>query len=369
MSNPLALYQFEGDDREIGRAHGEALRGEIADLLERRSHALQEMGGQSLEVVADIASRAGFLEAANRWTPHLVDEIRGIGEGANLTFPVAFAWQLLDELEWLCQAPSEIRAGPGRCSALSVFGGDGATLLAQNADMGASFEGSPIVVHLTRSAHRGQLITVTVPGVCGLWGMNHWGVGLCLNAMDAPGLRRDHGLATSLVARRVLESTSLEAAEQFLRAVDHATQETYTLGAPGQAACFECSPRGTVRLDPWPAPGLICHTNHPLAQPESDPNVEGRADSEARLEAMVTRLGAVPTPVESSDLIAILSSHDDAEHPICRHEKSGSDALTTFAVAMELDAQSLRLAVCAGRPCCGVFQTFSLDPATAPETD
>jgi isopenicillin-N N-acyltransferase like protein len=351
----LGFHRFQGSHLEVGRAHGETLRDGICTIIERWSDVLCEMHGRGLAELSEAAIGAGFLEAANRLVPHLVDEVRGIGEGANLSFQVAFGWQLLDELEWLGEGAEALPRN--RCSTLGASGTRGTpTVLGQNADMGRSFDGVGVVLHLVDTSSGRQTLTVTPPGVVGLYGLNSDSVGLCLNAMDIPSNRRTDGLATSLIARGVLDQPSVAAAEVFLRRVTHATGECYTVGDRSEVRAFECSARTVRRLTDWPERELTCHTNHPVYDLSAVPS----ANSIARLDTLADHLAALRGPIGVSDIITALSSHSHPEHPICRHHQDGSDALTTLSLAMELSSTP-RLTACLGRPCNARFSTFGLE--------
>src|SRR4029077_10985770 len=70
----LPLIDVSGRARERGQAHGETMRGAITEGLElaREAGAGQAPGDGS----------QAFLGAARRWTPSVVEELRGIADGA-----------------------------------------------------------------------------------------------------------------------------------------------------------------------------------------------------------------------------------------------------------------------------------------------
>ena len=129
----MNLLALKGTARERGRIHGETLRSQIHELMQVTSEAIREACGEYPDYVRPLIEDAGFLAAVTRWTPHLVEEIRGIAEGAALDFESMFAWQLLDEREWFFQRRQ--LGLENRCSSLGVFGeGARPPLLAQNID-------------------------------------------------------------------------------------------------------------------------------------------------------------------------------------------------------------------------------------------
>jgi len=83
----MRILVLKGTARERGRIHGESLKKEIREMLELSRGAAREAGLKPGDSVREIVGGTGFLAAAERWTPALVEEIRGIGEGAGVDFP------------------------------------------------------------------------------------------------------------------------------------------------------------------------------------------------------------------------------------------------------------------------------------------
>src|SRR5262245_22840912 len=86
------LFEASGSHRELGRCHGEQAREQIRGFVDY-------LGG-SLKLARDeLHARAlRFLPLFERHTPHLVDEIRGLAEGAVVSFAEALAAQVRGEL-------------------------------------------------------------------------------------------------------------------------------------------------------------------------------------------------------------------------------------------------------------------------------
>jgi isopenicillin-N N-acyltransferase-like protein len=107
----IRVVDLAGSPRERGRAHGETLRGEIGELHGAfvGLMAAPEEGAPPVpeaEMVAYARRHEPFVAAA---APDLLEEMRGIAEGANLPF---------DAIPWVADGPpcghpfAEFRAGP-----------------------------------------------------------------------------------------------------------------------------------------------------------------------------------------------------------------------------------------------------------------
>jgi hypothetical protein len=96
----MSFLVLEGSARERGRIHGESLRVEIQEMVDGLGEWARSVGADPADYAARIVRETGFLDAAERWVPHVVEEIRGIAEGSGIDFETIFVWNLNDEAEW-----------------------------------------------------------------------------------------------------------------------------------------------------------------------------------------------------------------------------------------------------------------------------
>jgi isopenicillin-N N-acyltransferase-like protein len=118
------LYRARGTHRELGRQHGEQATHQIKAHIEVMC-AQQRLSREQLRQRA-----ARFQPAFDRYCPHLLDEMRGLGEGAGVTFEEAMA----------CNIRGELRYAPEEGCTAYVIGRSGTAgrevIAGQNADMG-----------------------------------------------------------------------------------------------------------------------------------------------------------------------------------------------------------------------------------------
>lgn len=373
----MRVLELKGAARERGRIHGESLNKKILEIIELSRNAAREAGLSPQDYERRIVGETGFLAAAERWTPELVEEIRGIGEGAGIDFNTIFAWNLLDESDWFINQERWRDRSPlpeSRCSVFGVFGEGGRpALLAQNADMGPDFDGYQILLRISHEGSDLEELVLTCPGCIGIWGLNNRSVGVCLNALTSQLERSPEGLGTLFVARGILSRSRLGEAVRFVEGVKHASGEVYTIGGPDEVVCLEASANKVIRYVPYPGATRVYHTNHPLVSDDlwlegkdfemAAPNFresfkKGRANSAARIEALKKRLGDTSKPITVETARSILSSHDDPEYPVCRHGKPGRGDITTYSLIMDLKP-SPEFHVAPGPPCKTEFRTYS----------
>src|SRR5688572_19774362 len=79
------LYRAKGTHRELGRQHGE----QAADHIQRHLDVICK--GSKLSRAGLRTRAAAFQSMFDRYCPHLLEEMRGLGEGAGVTFEEAMA--------------------------------------------------------------------------------------------------------------------------------------------------------------------------------------------------------------------------------------------------------------------------------------
>src|SRR5262249_61088781 len=117
------LVVARGTPRELGRQHGEQCRGRIRAFLGYLSHTLKRPPEQV---------RAGalrFLPLFERHCPHLVEEVRGLAEGAGVGLADALAAQVRGELTQVQNEGCTTFVIAGRRTA------SGQPLIGQNSDV------------------------------------------------------------------------------------------------------------------------------------------------------------------------------------------------------------------------------------------
>lgn len=333
------IVECRGDGRARGRAHGEALRERICGLLERwDTDVAARLGRPPQTLVSGLVETTGFVAAIKRHTPDLLEEVRGIAEGAGVAFDRVLALNLMDE-EWWFTAPAAPRDA---CTLIAVGPADGRpTVLAQNMDLPELMDGAQAILRYSDAAGDGGTV-LTAAGMIGLTGVSSAGLGVCVNTLAMLNHSRD-GLPVAFVMRGALAQGSVAGAAGFLGRVPHASGQHYALGDPGEVAGYECSAAGAVRSDD--ASGRFCHTNHPLRSIDLDAAVpaEGREDSHVRLAAIES---AAPDVLTGADCERALA---DRDAPLCVIPEPGRPWLTFGSIWAELSSPP-RVRIAPGPP-------------------
>lgn len=372
----VQVLVLEGSSRKRGQIHGEALRPMILEYIAGWKDRLHELVGLNPdEYLEQFLQETSFFTAVKRWTPDLLEEVRGTAEGANVDFETMFAHQLGDEEWWYRREKMFGLSGQGAkgCSGLGVFGqGDSPPLLAQTLDLPDYYDGHMVLLHIKHPESALESFVFTPAGIVASNGLNNQSVGVCANTLFQLNHATD-GLPVDFVVRGILAQSTVEDAAAFVRRVKHASGQNYIIGGPKEILDFECSANQVSQFTPYPGANRICHTNHPLANddqgmykaalkelsPEAKQLVDRhRSNTDTRLNSLESRTKDPSQHITVETIKTILSSHDSPEHPICRHKGSEGGGMTVAGLIMELSPSPV-LHLAPGPPCSTTFKTYT----------
>ena len=337
-ASAVTVIDCSGTGTERGLAHGESLREQVRDSIARWSDATLSSVGAATSIehyCAEFLRRTSLLEAMERETPDLLDEVRGIALGAGVAVALVAAYNLMDE-QWWHDLPGESAAQPG-CSLVARASGDG-MLLAQNMDLPAWMDGSQVVLRLS-PPERPQVLVLTSAGMIGLVGASSAGFAVGVNTLLM--LRHDRaGLPVAAAMRAALAADSAADAVTRLRSVTHASGQHYAVADRSGVTGLECSAGGAVVSHPTSRTPLS-HTNHPLVSTDIDPDKQRLLSDGGRLRSSHDRLAVVTSDARvggsSADVGALLR---DPTTSVCMRASSASSLHTFASVRCELGAQT-----------------------------
>jgi hypothetical protein len=257
--NGLKVLHLEGSPYTRGRVHGSLLKKEIHALVKRWARQVESDLEMPLDsVVIQFIKKTRYLEVIRQEAPDLLEEVRGISDGAELDFYLILGLQISEELE---DMRSTVLSH--RCTALGTGSGKNPACLAQNVDLPPFLHGDPVLLHIRDRDSELEAFVYTFPGFIGLNGMNSHRVAVTCNSISM--LNYDtHGLPVSFIVRRILQAECRDEVVDWVKSVNHATPQTYTIGGPEGPVCLECSANQIRRFTPFEDRNLVWHTNHPL---------------------------------------------------------------------------------------------------------
>ena len=242
------LYTARGAPRELGRQHGEQAARQIKAHIELMQSRPKVSAEQFRRRVAQ------FQPFFDRHCPHILEEIRGLAEGAGVTFEEALA----------CSVRGEIRNAPAAGCTTYVIGRAGAAarqiIAGQNSDMGHENIALAYVLHL-KPQDKPEVLMWTFGGMLGYHGVNSAGLAHFENALGG-GPSNRFGIPHYPVERMMLECDRLDRAIDLLRTMPLASNANYVMcDGQGNIADIEATTAGAEVL-PDRGAGYFAHTNH-----------------------------------------------------------------------------------------------------------
>ncbi len=263
----LRVVDLAGTPFQMGKVHGQTLKAEIRELVKRWKQDLEKTYQVTAEVfIRELLKKTDFKPAMDRWTPGLLDEVRGIADGAGIDFDTIYAYQLIDEI-W-AMGPD---LGFSKCTTIAAAKRNGnPAYVAQTLDLPTFYHGFQTVLRIRDDRDDLETLVFTIPGVVAANGLNSRSVGVCVNAVTQLAYS-PKGLPVDFVIRGILRQRSYEQAVKFLQDVQPAAPQTYVLGGPVETAVFERSADKMSRFIPFADAEFSYHTNHPLINDDFNP--------------------------------------------------------------------------------------------------
>ncbi len=338
MDQFFPVIKISGSARERGRQHGTILKERIHRTLEfyRQQFQLSE------EKILSFADQ--FRQATTAFRDDIAEEIDELAKAAAVDPLWIYALNGRTEL---------LNLNPMECTTL-VF--KNPRLMGQNWDWHSEMEELAVILDIEREdGHR--ILTMTEPGMVGKIGMNHRGVGVCLNFMTIENYR-PHGVPLHVILRSILDSNSVQEAMALIDQQLYGKVGNIVISnGTGDVVDLEL---GGDEFFSLPVGDLFVHTNHFLTKIDYDLKLFPSSTSRyKRATELIQRLKAPSIDA----LKEILKDRGNAEAPICRthfsHPWLVDDASITVT-SIVMDLSNLDFHITRGNPFDHPFTVFSL---------
>ena len=197
MDRYFPIIKIRGNAEDRGRQHGTLLKERIHRTIKFNQSQFQ----LPEEEVLEFADQ--FRKATLAFREELYVEIEALARAAAVDPLWIYALNGRTEL---------LNLNPMECTTLA-FKNQG--LIGQNWDWESDMEELAVILDIEKEdGHR--IMTMTEPGMIGKIGMNHCGVGVCLNFMTIENYQ-PCGIPLHVILRTILDSKSLDEAQSQLK--------------------------------------------------------------------------------------------------------------------------------------------------------
>jgi isopenicillin-N N-acyltransferase-like protein len=334
----LPILHLNGTPYENGFQHGKIMKNRIIELVGLWKNDIEKKYQISAdEFIKTFLDSTDYIPAIKKWTPDLLEEIKGISDGSGIDFNTIFAFQLIDEI-WTNTRLINI---PHHCTSVGInnYKKDGSSnYIAQNIDITPFYHGFEILLDIKDKDSNSRKLVTTFVGYIGANGLNKH-IGITENTLS--DLKSSlNGLPVCCIARGVLEKTSFEEAVNFIKTIKHASGQNYIVGSKHDIISLECASDLVTEYWPDTTKNYTFHANRPLTNtsyhPSNSIGLYGIFQDE-RFKLMETKITNTKS-VSWKTLQDILSTK-----PVCNNN-------TFVSTIMEFNNDYSELRISPGRP-------------------
>lgn len=350
-------YKFKGTHHEVGRQHGEALREKIQNHLAIVYDLAQDISNITRTKALETASL--FEPYIENYAPGFLEEIAGLGEGANISATEALLLQTRQEVVYLMK----YGVGGFECTSYAIgpeYTIDGKMYSGQNADLAGDFESISNII--TFAVNEKPEVMMLVPaGQISYLGMNNEGMSANCNFLSCQGWKK--GYPRYLLSRLLLEQRSFEeACMKLMTLTERASSRNILLADyKGNIADFETTSEDYAKID---AREMFVHSNHFISscmqRYECGDSLE-LVDSEWRQKRLTDLIQANKGKIDAEMIKSFLKDEErDSEtgkFSICTHASEYTSNYHTFASIVNNLTDRI-MEVAKGNPCRSEYASY-----------
>lgn len=352
----IPLIRASGSHQDIGRQIGEAMREQVAHSINNARKLLDDAYDTlQLDWEGALIQARKYLPFAEERYPQYIDELRGIAEGANVSFNDL---TMVNSMEAVTSDAMHLT----KCTSFAVNQertSSGKVLVAHNEDWIPEDEPDLFIVH-ARPTHEPPFLAMSYGGLLPNIGFNAYGIAQCCDSVYPTDSRI--GIPRVLVSRAVLAAkTPGEAIRKALIPQRAAGYNHLIAHESGEIYSVEASARHFAIL--YAEKGYMVHTNHFLD--EDMRKVESDSDELIHTRVRYFRALRLLNNTEFhtiKTLQTIQKDHINQPDSICNHATDGDplDREKTIT-ALTIDLTNRQMHATWGNPCTNIFNTYQLD--------
>ncbi len=333
---PFPFVAVSGKPYERGREYGHLARERIGKSIALYAGRVERTGLMR----SDLSRLVGEIEPACAYfTPHHVDEMRGIAEGADVAFEDIVLINARTEIVARARLEASLcKEEPDGCTGVIVLPERSATgrlIHAQNWDWLSACVATAIVMRV-QPEDGPAFLTFTEAGGVARSGLNEVGIAITANYLESDRDYCQSGVPLPFIRRAVLEHEHIALAMRDVATTPKACSNNMMIShRDGWAVDFECAPDEAFHM--LPEDGLLAHANHwtgPIARTRvKETGLAESLDSLYRdwrvLEHLKDNRAITPEDVRTA-----LFDDFASPHSVCRPPRSGRGGDDYATVAM-----------------------------------
>ena len=309
----FAHLEIKGSYREIGYQIGHVFKKNIKEIISRRS----EWHSGLINILKSGEGRKfsdKLLEISQKHFPNVIEEIKGISDGAGIHFDHIWAMNIKSEL-------GAVKKEPPGCS--SIFVKDDKNMwLFHNEDGHTAYKDIMFTIKVIPPSGV-SYISMVYPGIITGNGPSLNSRGIVQTTNYIGSTKSEIGLPRYVIGRAILEAKDLKEAIQIATFEPRAYPYHHNLAGFDEKryASVETTPDASEVKHP---DGIYFHTNHLLFEKTKDYQFQDQeyknSSSLSRYIVINDKLNQLETNnVQPDSMLSILSSHERKPYSPCRH--------------------------------------------------
>lgn len=336
------VVEVSGSAYDMGYQHG----AQAADLIRRYLLLIERLTRLSRARLCRNAMT--FLPRMEALSPAFVAEVRGLADGAGISFEEAV----------LCQARAEAgQVAEGGCTAFAITGQattDGQPLAGQNQDLDPEYADVALILRVKPTDGRPRAILFTFAGQLGYCGLNEHGLTHFANALY--DFQWQPGLPHYPLKRVMLEQQTIEQCVDLLAQHRTCSAANVVLAdGQGRIADVEVRPEGIAPFRDDDSDWLI-HANHYLTPQYAAFETNSLPDSCPRLDRMRLLIREQWGRLDVETMKTILADHQGDPGGICRHGAARMHSISGYIAEPAKRLFHIRR----GHGCLGSWQSYEV---------
>jgi len=354
--NQFSLIECRGTAYEIGLQYGAAATDNIHKSLALLLHGLQHGPFQAqADSISVLAAAGKYLENVRAFDPAGLERVKGVADGAGITFDEAFALNCYVEL--VINFPHLL----GLCTSFVVTGPatkDGLTILGQNIDWHPE---TPLDLLHIRHADGFEFLSVAFFGAPSL-NLTSAGLGNCTNLTLSPMGPVTGHIPFSFLIYAAMEKLSFGQAFEVLQRSARGLIYHHLADAAGQIAGLESVYDGCTVLEP--RRGVLVHANHYETGDYAGADgartyIVDSFQRAPRLRQLIDQHYGSLTP---EIMMTLLADHEGHPTSICRHIDPAlpPELASRSTASLIMVPAERKMYLSSGPPCKSEYQEYNL---------
>lgn len=342
----FAHLEIKGSYREIGYQIGQAFRKNIREIISRR----REWHSGLINILKSGEVRKysdKLLELSQKYFPNVIEEIKGIANGAGIHFDYFWAMNIKSEL-------GEVKKESPGCSSIFIKN-DKNMWLFHNEDGHTAYKDIMFTIKAILPSGV-SYISLVYPGIISGNGPSLNSRGIVQTTNYISSIQREIGMPRYVIGRAILEAKDLKEAIQIATFEPRAYPYHHNLAGFNEKSYTSVETIPGISEIKHPD-GIYFHTNHLLFDKTKHYPFE---DQEYKNNSSLSRYIVINEKLNQLEInnlrpdsiLSILSSHEKRPYSPCRHPQE--DILGQTLGTAFIDIYEGRFYLYKGNPCTAV---------------